>query len=183
MRTFLVLLLLLAAQNLHDEVVALLDLREGMTVADVGAGTGDYEGRLSRAVGASGRVLAIEIDGRLVTGMQARFAREGLTNVEARLGQPADPGLDPLSVDRILLVDTWHHLTGRRAFAGTLLRALKRDGRLVIVDYTLEAPSGPPAGMRVDPQQLLQELEAAGYSAHLVEERLPDHYVVVASPR
>ncbi|MBN9415310.1 MAG: methyltransferase domain-containing protein [Candidatus Eremiobacteraeota bacterium] len=163
-----------------DEVVTLANIQEGMVVADVGAGTGYFESRLSRAVGPRGRVLAVDIEADLVSQMKARFAREGLVNVKAKLGTPDDPGLPASGVDRILLVDTWHHLQNRSAFAQTLRKALKPTGQLVIVDYTLEAPVGPPAAMRLSPDTVIQELEAVGLRARVVPETLPNQYVIVA---
>lgn len=165
-----------------DEVVRLAELAEGMTVADIGAGTGYFESRLSRAVGPTGRVLALDVDPRMVASMKQRFASEALTNVEVRLVTPTDPGLDPQSVDRVLLVDTWHHLHNRSAFAQALRQALKPGGQLIIVDYTAEALQGPPASMRVSSDALQKELTAAGYLPRLLCETLPNQYVVIASP-
>lgn len=162
-----------------DEVVAAVGLAEGMIVADVGAGTGYFEARLSRAVGAAGKVLALDIDPELVAGMRRRFADAGLANVEARLVQPADPGLAPASVDRVLVVDTWHHLGDRPAYARRLRQALRPGGRLVIVDYPRDAPEGPPPAMRVDASEVVRELTGAGFSARVVAESLPRQYVVV----
>jgi predicted methyltransferase len=163
-----------------DEVVRLLQPSPGMVVADVGAGTGYFESRLSRAVGPGGQVWAVEIDPSLVEQMRSRFAREGLSNVEARLAQPDDPGLPEQSVDRILLVDTWHHVRNRGPLAEKLRRALKPGGRLLLVDYTLEAPVGPPAHMRLAPETVIQELEAAGFTPRLEVESLPNQYVISA---
>lgn len=167
-----------AALQKPDEVVRLLELSEGMTVADIGAGTGYFESRLSRAVGPTGRVWAVEIAPELVAGMRRRFSEE---NIEVRLANPNDPGLPPQSVDRMLMVDTWHHLENRPAYARTLRPVLKPTGRLVIVEYTLEAPIGPPAGMRVSPEALQKELQAAGYTTRLLPESLPNQYILSAA--
>lgn len=163
-----------------DEVVRLLHLLPGMVIADVGAGTGYFESRLSRAVGPQGEVWAVEIDPALVGQMRSRFAQEGLSNVQARLAEPDDPGLPEQSLDRILLVDTWHHMRNRGPLAEKLRRALKPGGRLLLVDYTLEAPVGPPTQMRLAPETVVQELEAAGFSAQLEHESLPNQYVISA---
>lgn len=153
-----------------------------MKVADVGAGTGYFASRLSRAVGPQGKVWAIDIDSALVAQMKRRLNKEGLHNVEASLGSAEDPGLGEHSVDRILLVDTWHHMHSRSQIAKKLHQALKPGGRLIVVDYTLQAPVGPPVHMRLGPEALIEELEAAGFSARLEEESLPNQYVISASP-
>lgn len=168
------------ARQKPAEVVAALAIAEGMRVADVGAGTGYFEPHLSRAVGPSGRVLALDVDPELVAHMRRRFEVERLANVEARLVAPADPGLAAASVDRILVVDVWHHLTDRVSYAKKLRAALAPGGRLVIVDYPEDAPSGPPTELRVGAKAVAAELTAAGFVARVEPRSLPEQYVVVA---
>jgi len=161
-----------------DEILRLLELRDGLVVADLGAGTGYFEPHLSRAVQATGRVLALDVEPAMVAHMQTRFADAGLSNVEARVVAPDDPGLAPESVDRILIVDTWHHIDARGDYAGLLRRALRPGGYVLIVDFTSESPLGAPARMRLSPDAVHDELSAGGLSAHLVDEDLPYQYVV-----
>ena len=161
------------------EVVVALAVGEGMVVVDVGAGTGYFEVHLSRAVGPRGRVLALEVDPRLVTHMQQRFATAGLANVEARLVGLDDPELGAGTVDRVLVVDTWHHLTDRVAYARRLRQALAPGGLLAVVDYPTDARRGPPQELRLSEQAVLAELGAAGFAARVVAESLPDQYVVL----
>src|SRR5262249_28911877 len=91
------------------EVIAALRIEPGMTVVDLGAGTGYFLPHLSRAVGPQGKVIALDIEADMVRYMKERAGREGLPNVEARQVSPSDPALPPGSVDRVLIVDTWHH--------------------------------------------------------------------------
>ncbi len=170
------------ARQRPAEVVAALAITEGMVVADVGAGTGYFEPYLSRAVGPRGRVLALDVDPELVAHMRRRFAEEGLANVEARLVATTDPGLAAGSVDRLLVVDVWHHMSDRVAYARKLRRALAPGGRLVIVDYPEDAPRGPPPELRVDADAVVAELTAAGLVARVEPRSLPEQYVVVAEP-
>ncbi len=164
------------------EVVAAMAIREGMVVADVGAGTGYFEPHLSRAVGASGRVLALDVEPALVRHMRRRFEAAGLANVEARCVASDDPGLAVGSVDRVLIVDTWHHMEDRVRYARRLREALAPAGQLVIVDYLVDAERGPPAELRVSPEAVMTELRAAGFAARVVLEALPDQFVVVGEP-
>lgn len=164
-----------------DEVIGLLQLTHGMVVADLGAGTGYFESRLAAAVGPEGRVLALDVAPEMVEWMTQRFAREGLTQVEARQVSPTSAALAPTSVDRILVVDTWHHIEERVAYARELAAALRPGGDLVIVDFTMESPQGPPAAMRLSAQSVVEELTSAGLSAEVVSEELPHQWVVRAS--
>jgi ubiquinone/menaquinone biosynthesis C-methylase UbiE len=164
-----------------DRVVAALALAPGMTVADIGAGTGYFEKRLATAVGPGGTVIAVDIEPDMVRYLRERAQREGTPNVEARLGAAADPKLAPASVDRILVVDTWHHIADRVAYAKKLAAALKPGGFVVVVDFTLETGRGPPPKHRLAPEAVIDDLTKAGLRAAVVDAGLPDQYVIKAS--
>jgi SAM-dependent methyltransferase len=161
------------------EVVTLIGLGPGMTVADLGAGTGYFLPHLSRAVGPHGLVLGLDVEPDMVRFMAERSTREGLANAEARLVAPDDPGLEPASVDRVLIVNTWHHLDDRPAYAARLRAALAEGGAVCIVDYTREAPFGPPARHRLTPEEVMAELAGGGLDPELLDEQLPHQYVVL----
>lgn len=172
-----------AAWQKPDEVVALLELAPGMTVVDLGAGTGYFLSRLSRAVGASGSVVATDIEPDMVRYMKERAARERLVNVQAVLAPADDVGVRPGSVDRILIVDVWHHIADRERYAARLARALRPGGAVAIVDYTRETRRGPPPEHRLAPERVIADLRAGGLEAALASESLPDQYVVVGRRR
>ncbi|HUH04418.1 MAG TPA: methyltransferase domain-containing protein [Kofleriaceae bacterium] len=162
-----------------DLVVKHLSLSDGMTVADLGAGTGYFLPHLSRAVGTSGKVLGLDVEPDMVRYMNERAAREQLANVQARVVGTDDPELAAASVDRILIVDTWHHIGARAAYAGKLAAALKPGGAVYIVDFTMETERGPPPKHRLRSADVIAELTAAGLRAELIAEDLPDQYIVV----
>jgi ubiquinone/menaquinone biosynthesis C-methylase UbiE len=162
-------------------VVAALQLEPGMTVADVGAGTGYFESRLSRAVGAAGRVLALDVEPDMVRYLGERAQREQLSNVQPALTQTDDPKLAPESVDRVLIVDTWHHIPARSSYAAKLKTALRAHGRIYIVDFTKEASHGPPLQHRIAPEIVMNELKQAGLQAELLPVALAEQYVVAAT--
>lgn len=161
------------------DVVVVLELKPGMTVADLGAGTGYFLPHLSKAVGASGVVLGLDVEADMVRHMGERAASGGLSNVTAKLVAFDDPGLVAASVDRVLIVDTWHHIASREAYSKKLAAGLKPGGFVAVVDFTMETDKGPPKKHRIAPEQVVAELSAGGLSARVVEEPLPDQYVVV----
>jgi cyclopropane fatty-acyl-phospholipid synthase-like methyltransferase len=164
-------------------VVALLELAPGMTVVDLGAGTGYFEPHLSRAVGPAGRVVALDVEEGMASWIRDRAKREGLANVEARAIPADDPRLEPGRADRILVVDTWHHVADRERYARKLAAALAPGGRVVVVDFTKEATRGPPPAHRIPADQVVRELEAGGLEARIVAEELPEQYVVAGTRR
>jgi len=152
-----------------QQLVDALKLKEGMVVADIGAGTGYFNPYLSRAVGAEGRVIALDTEPALVVYMNERAAREETPNVTARLCKPADPGLEPHSIHRILIIDTYHHFDDRKTYFGRLRQALGPNGTVTIVDFKKEPlPVGPPMEHKLSRDQIVSEMEHAGY--RLVQE-------------
>jgi cyclopropane fatty-acyl-phospholipid synthase-like methyltransferase len=164
-----------------DRVVTALAITPGMTVADVGAGTGYFEKRLSTAVGASGRVLAVDVEPDMIRYLKERAAKENTPNVEPRLATPEDAALGTAAVDRILIVDTWHHIPEREAYAKKLAAALKPGGFVLVVDFTQVTDRGPPKPMRIPPEQVAKELQAGGLHTSTVDAGLPDQFVIKAA--
>ena len=161
------------------EVVDLMEIEPGMTAVDLGAGTGYFLAHLSAAVGEGGQVLALDVEANLIRFMEERAEREGWGNVEPRRIPFDDPELADASVDRVLVVNTWHHIGERSAYSAKLLHALKPGGRVYVVDFTRDSPSGPPPEERLEPQQILDELEDGGLEAELLAETLPRQFIVV----
>ena len=161
-----------------DEVIDLLACPEGGTVVDLGAGTGYFVRDLSDAVGPDGRVLAIDPSQAMVEHLQDRVEEERLRNVQPHRIPTDDPNLPPRSVDRILIVNTWHHIEDRARYADKLRTALKPGGLVLIVDFTMESPIGPPEPRRLTIDTVAAELEAAGMTAEVLEESLPYQYAV-----
>jgi len=161
-----------------EEVVGLLDGYRDMTAVDLGTGTGYFLPYLSRAAGSRGRVLALDTDRGMIELTRARIERDGLDNVETRLVAPEDPGLEPRSVDRILVVNTWHHLSARARYAKKLLGGLRPGGRVLIVDFDMDSPLGPRPAMRLTPDTVVRELRAAGFQTERLVESLPYQYAI-----
>ena len=91
-------------------VIEALRLRPGDTVADLGAGSGYYTFRLSPVVGDTGKVLAIDIEEKMLSVIRERAARQGMRNVETIRSTAADAKLAANSVDLLLMVDVYHEL-------------------------------------------------------------------------
>jgi ubiquinone/menaquinone biosynthesis C-methylase UbiE len=172
------------AWQMPDEVIRRLALLPGQVVVDLGSGTGYFVGRLASAVGPKGRVLALDVEPKMVAHVKERAAKAGLTNVESRQVALDDPGLAAGSVNRVLIVNTWHHIDRRVDYAKKLARALAPKGEIWVVDFTLESDLGPPAKHRLTAQQVVSELEQAALDAAVIEpEGLPKQYLVRARLR
>jgi predicted methyltransferase len=150
-----------AARDAVDEpgqVVRLLDIKPGMSVADIGAGSGYYTVRLSPVVSASGRIIAQDVQPDYLQGLSRRVHDLGLGNVTIGIGEPHDPRLPAQSIDVAILVHMYHEIAQPYALLYNLIPALKPGGRVGIVDATAgTAEHGTP------PALLRCELAAVGY--------------------
>lgn len=117
-----------------EAVIAFAGVAPDMSVADIGAGEGYYTVRLSRVVGAKGRVLAQDIVPETRDRLALRVQREGLDNVAVRLGLPDDPKLPAASFDRIFLVHMYHEVEQPYPFLWHLRDGLKPGGLVVVAD-------------------------------------------------
>ena len=163
-----------------SRAIEALDLRPGMTVADIGAGSGYYTVRMARKVGAEGRVYATDIQVGMLSIVQRRAAQEGLQNIKPVLGAPDDPRLPPGSLDLALMVDVYHELSQPQAFVRRLREALKPDGRLVLIEYRKEDPRVPiKEEHKMSVAQVRQELSADGYAIDRVIDVLPWQHIIV----
>lgn len=139
-------------------VMDLAAIKEGTTVADIGAGEGYYTVRLAERVGAKGRVLAQDIDAEALRRLGQRVERERLDNVSIKVGAPADPRLPEKSFDRIFLVHMYHEVGEPYAFLWHMRPALREKGQVIVVDADRPADQhGMP------PAQLFCELGAVGF--------------------
>jgi len=161
-------------------VVQALALATGMSVADLGAGTGYFSPYLSAAVGDGGTVYALEVEPKLVEHLKDRAEKGRLRNVVPLLALAADAGLPAGGVDLILIVDTLHHIDDRPAYLRRLRQSLKPNGRVAVIDFEMEkTPVGPPLDHRLAREQVIEEFNLAGYK--LIDEPriLPYQYFLV----
>ncbi len=161
-------------------LVAALEITPGMTVADIGTGTGYLLRYLVGAVGPSGTVLATDLEPAMLKWVDERAAREGWTPVKTALATPTSPGLAPASVDRAVMINVWHHIEDRVAYGRAVGEALREGGRFYVVETRLDAPDGPPPHFRLTPETVIGELEAAGLKAELTPWENTRQYMVVA---
>ena len=161
-------------------MVALLGLKPGMKVADIGAGTGYFALRLARAVGAEGRAYGVDIEPGMVQHLERRAREEKLPQLTGVLGAAEDPRL-PEAVDLVFLCNTYHHIEQRTAYFRRVRSRIRDGGRIAVVDFKMgEIPVGPPESMRVTPAGLDRELVAAGYRRVTLDETtLPHQYVAI----
>lgn len=161
------------------EVMQALDVRPGEVVADIGAGSGYFTLRLAHHVGAAGRVYAVDVNPDMVRHLNERIRDAALNNVSTILAGPHDPLL-PEPVDRILIVDVWHHVEDQSAYLEKLKAALKPGGRIVMIDFQKrELPVGPPLDMKIAREALVAQMQQHGFTVAGEHTFLPYQYFIV----
>jgi ubiquinone/menaquinone biosynthesis C-methylase UbiE len=150
-----------------------MGLKPGMTVADVGTGIGYMLPFLSKRVGTEGRVIAEDIENEFLAMARQAAEDQNLANVTFVKGTATDPNLPEGQVDIALVLDAYHHFDYPEKMLAALHKALRPDGRLVIVEY-YKRESAMPNGralthIRLDMPDVIKEVEANHF--HLIEEK------------
>jgi predicted methyltransferase len=160
-----------AAERTVPHLAEVLELKPGMTVADVGAGGGAVTVVLGKWLGPSGRVFATDITEHALRETRDYAKREGLTNVTVLEGAEAATNLPPACCDAIFLQNVYHHITQAEAFNQSLLASLKLGGRLAVIDFRPSPgsklfPGVNPnrGGHGIPPAIVVSEFIAAGFT-------------------
>jgi ubiquinone/menaquinone biosynthesis C-methylase UbiE len=166
-----------------DIVMAAMDLRPGLTVAEIGAGTGWYTRRIAPAV-APGKVYAVDIQPEMLELLKTKYS-PGIPNIVTVLGTDTDPRLPAGSVDRMLMVDVYHEFQKPREMLASLRKTLAPGGTVTVVEYRLEVETASHIYVdhRMSVEQVLAEWTPAGFE--LVEriETLPSQHLFVFRAR
>lgn len=144
------------------ELVQALGLEKGQAVADLGTGVGYMLPYLHQAVGAEGKIIAEDIFPDFLEKAKVRAAEQGLTNVTFVHGTEHSAQLPPGSVNLVLVLDVYHHFDFPAEMLASVTRGLKKDGRLVIVDFYKQG-FRDPKHIRLDEKELIAEVESHGF--------------------
>lgn len=157
-----------SAERDAPRLVEVLELKPGMTVADVGTGGGAMAVVLGHWIG-SGRVYATDVTERALRTTREYAKKEGLTNVTVIEGAAASTNLPAACCEAIFLRNVYHHVTEADAFNKSLFDSLKPGGRLAIIDFLPRPGSklseGVPAnrgGHGIPPSVVIEEMKKAG---------------------
>jgi ubiquinone/menaquinone biosynthesis C-methylase UbiE len=170
-----------AYQKPH-EVVTSLGLREGETIADIGAGSGYFAFRFSRHVGANGRIYAVDINPDMIVYMNRRIRDMNVKNMVTVLSAPDDPLLMDGSIDRFFICETWHHIQNQAKYLALMKKMLKPGGQVIMIDFQKRnLPVGPPIEMKIAREVVIKQLQEAGFQLEKENTFLPYHYFLVFS--
>ena len=151
-------------QKLHiDQVMNILEIGPGKTVADIGAGSGWFTVRAAKRVTNTGKVYAVDINQQAIDYIRDRARKEQLHNVATILNKPNNPGLPPDSIDAVLFLKAYHEVADPVALLRTLRGSLRPGARVGIIER-----DGNGEDHGVNKEVILHEADEAGY--RLLEE-------------
>jgi predicted methyltransferase len=172
-------------REVYDRRHAIVDascIGPGMTVADIGAGTGLFTRLFARRVGASGKVYAVDISRAFVDNIVRDAEDMGLTNVVGVVNSARNVFLPADSLDVAFIADTYHHFEYPRSMLASIRNALFDGGKMIVIDFSSDPRVSSDWVMkhvRADRETVIREIEDAGFD--LIEEKplLRSNYYLV----
>lgn len=161
-----------------EKVLAYLGNVNGMTIMDIGAGSGYFSVRLAKA---GAQVIAADVNDEFQEFIERRVAQEQLQNLSTRKIPYDAPGLAEAEVDMVLIVNTYHHIEDRPHYFAKVRTGTKENGELVVIDFfDADIPVGPKHH-KVSIDTVVNELKQAGYAHFEVNvSLLPYQYIIKA---
>jgi len=173
-----------AQEERPELVLAGLDVKPGMSIADIGAGTGYYTRRLARRTGSKGVVYAVELQPEMMALLEHHLSRHQATSVKTVLGTATDPRLPAASIDLAVMVDVYHELEYPYEMLEAVVRALKPGGRIAFVEFRANDPAVPIKPLHTMSEEQVRR-EAAAHPLEWVKtvRELPWQHVIVFRKR
>jgi len=167
-------------EEMPEKALDAIGIRPGMSIADIGAGTGYFSIRMAKRVGPGGKIYANDIQPEMLVRLKRRVADAGLSNVQAVLGTESDPKLPAKTMDLILMVDVYHEFSQPQLMLQNLRRALKDDGALVLLEYRKEDPRIPiRPEHKMSVEEVKTEVTPEGFKFDKVLEVLPRQHILI----
>ena len=153
------------------DIIPYLKIKEGDFIADLGAGGGHFSVKFSKEVGQKGKIFAIDIDQESIIFIKKYANQNKKSNIIAILASPDDSKLPSDSLDLIFIRNTYHHLQNRITYFRKLSKKLKKNGRIVIIDYLPEKTYFPGHSSKIS--TIMNEMKKANFKLKNKLEILP----------
>jgi ubiquinone/menaquinone biosynthesis C-methylase UbiE len=165
-----------------SELIKLLDLKPGMVVADIGAGSGVIAAMMSPKVKPDGEILAVDIQQEMLDALAAKCKLMEIDNITPVLGTIQSPRLEPNSVDLVIMVDVYHEFDFPYEMLSEISKGLKVGGRVAFVEYRKEDPLVPIKEVhKMSEAQVKLEASQPGLNLKwkMTKKELPRQHVII----
>jgi precorrin-6B methylase 2 len=163
-----------------DLLIDALRIQPGMTVADLGSGTGYFTWRLARQVGPQGKVYAVDVQQSMLDLTKAAVEEHKLSNVEYVLATDASPRLPERALDLVFIAYAYHEFADPEAIMGAIRSSLKPGGRVLVLEYAKESAIAPASPLhKMSFQEIRREIEPLGFAVDQLLDFLPVQHGVI----
>lgn len=150
------------------KIFKLADIEEGCLVADLGCHEGYLSVRLSKQVGESGGVYAVDVREDRLESLKGNLEDRNIKNVSAILGDYDNPKLPKGILDVVVVMDTYHEINEYSKVLGHIHSALKPGGRILVLEKLKDHAKGKSREDQADSHTLSskyvkEELQEAGF--------------------
>jgi ubiquinone/menaquinone biosynthesis C-methylase UbiE len=149
-----------------SEVIRAIDVKADETIADIGAGTGYFSLPLAAAVGARGKVYALDSQLEMLQLLDKKLVGAANESIRPLHATASETFLPSAQCDLVFMANVWHEFSDRPDVLRESKRILKRLGRIAILDWRpdVEPEHGPPLGHRLSGQSAVEDLACAGFA-------------------
>lgn len=159
--------------------ISKIEISPSAIIADIGAGTGYYSFKLATKV-PQGKVYAVEVQDEMIKQLNERKEKLHINNIEVVKGNAMSPGLPDNSIDLAVMVDVYHELAYPREMLQSIKKALKKNGKILLIEFRGEDPSIPIKKLhKTTVVQVNKEFAANGFSLYYKGDFLPiQHFLL-----
>lgn len=165
-----------------DILLNALNLKPGMTIADIGAGSGYYTRQLAARMGSAGKVFAVDVQPEMLEILKKQNQVLGIKNVVSVLATEQYVQLPEGSVDLALLVDVYHELQYPVEVMTSLAKAIKPGGQIALIEFRAEDANVPILPLhKMSEAQIKKEAALLGLTWVRTIATMPWQHVVILS--
>jgi ubiquinone/menaquinone biosynthesis C-methylase UbiE len=165
-----------------EEILSGIDLKPGLTFADIGCGAGFFALPAARIVGRKGKVYGLDISEAAISALKDEAAREGLANLYLTAGRAEDIVFCEQCADIVFFGISLHDFQDPAKVLENAKKTVKPTGKLVNLDWKKEASIGPPVHVRFDEAKASRLIETAGFKIETIKDSGLYHYLITARP-
>ena len=169
-----------------EKIFEALELREGITVCEIGAGDGELSIAAARIVGTNGRVYTSELGEERLKALRRKVSDSALAHMSVVAGDAAKTNFPDAGCDALFMRNVYHHFAEPAPMNASIATALKPGGRVAIVDFappndeaSTPAERGKDGMHGVTLESVSRELKQAGFEEICSEQGEQRWFMVV----
>lgn len=157
-----------------SEMIRELQLKPGLSVADIGSGNGYHTLMMAEIIGEKGQAYAVDIQPEMLTMLKERAEKSGVKNIKLIENRFWDADLPEKSVDFVLMADVYHEFSHPEQMLSSIKKSLKEDGVVCLLEFKSEDPKVPiKPEHKMSKAQVIKEMSSNGFVLSRSYDKLP----------